>query len=172
MFSVPGLWYDVNEAVTGPLLFDDETLVSLEARCRKLHTDFIDWIEDYKEHCVKHSLTTPPPEELATRRDIYGAGLECLAVLKRLLATVCEKERLKLECEAQATAQLLLDLQKQTSSRHSWLFAGHEAGLAYTIVLTKDQWEENPIYESLQDSRLASQRRYSIWSESCKFSAS
>ena len=137
MFPLSGLWCDLGEVVTGPQLFDDDALASLTMRCRKLHQDYIDWMEDYKAHCVKMSFTTPPPREITMRRELFGACLECLILVKRLLATVRDDEREKLETECQALAHLILDLQKQPSSSHSWLFSGHEVGIAYTVMLTK-----------------------------------
>jgi hypothetical protein len=116
-------------------------------------------MEDYKGHCVKLSLTTPPPSEIAMRRELFGASLECLVLVKRILATVCDQERVKLETEIQALAHLILNLQKQPSSSHSWLFSGHEVGIAYTVMLTKDQWEGHYTYESEEERKLATRTR-------------
>ena len=168
MFSLPGIWRDIADVVTGPLLFDDHALAELECRCRTAHKDFIDWMEDYKAHCVKMSLASPPPQELAMRRELFGAALECLAILKRLSSTVCDAERLKLEIEAQALAHLILDLQKQPSPKHSWLFSGHEVGVAYTVMLTKDQWEEDVSSCTLYERKMASRTRYNTWSNTLR----
>ena len=168
MFPVPGLWHDISDAVTGPQLFDDHALTVLNSRCRKAHQDLIDWMEDYKSHCVRMSFASPPPQELAMRRELFGAALECLCIVKRLLATVCDSERSKLEDEAQALAHLILDLQKQPSPKHSWLFTGHEVGVAYTVMLTKDQWEGHSEYDSDYDRRMASRTRYNTWSNTLR----
>jgi hypothetical protein len=53
LFQVPGLWHDVGEVITGSGLFDDEAIQLLEYRCRLIHRGFIDWMEDYKAHCVR-----------------------------------------------------------------------------------------------------------------------
>ena len=128
MFPVPGLWHDIHHALTGDPLFEDDTLAMLEKLCRGAHRDMLDWMEQYKAHCVKMSLTSPPPHELAMRRELFGAALECLTIVKRLLACVCDDDRERLETEAQAIAHLILDLQKQPSPKHSWLFSWHEVG--------------------------------------------
>lgn len=168
MFPIPGVWYDIGETISGPQLFDNDKLASLAARCRKLHQSYIDWMEDYKAHCVRLSLATPPPHEIAMRRELFGASLECLVIIKRLLASVCDEERERLETECQALAQLILDLQKQPSAKHSWLFSGHEVGIAYTVMLTKDQWEDNTVYESDEARRLAARVRYNTWSNTLR----
>ena len=159
MFSLPRLWHDVSEVVLGPQLFDDDALTTLATRCRDIHQRYIDWMEDYKSHCVRLSLATPPPSEIAMRRELFGASLECLVLVKRMLATVRDHERVRLETETQALAHLILDLQKQPSSKHSWLFSGHEVGIAYTIMLTKDQWEGHYTYESEEERKLAIRTR-------------
>lgn len=171
MFELPGLWHDVGETLTGPQLFDDEAMLALEIRCRNSHVGFINWMEDYKSHCVRMSLAATPCSELAMRRELFGAALECLTIVKRLLASVCDREREKLEVEAQALAHLILDLQKQPSPKHSWLFSGHEVGVAYTVMLTKDQWEGSFTYDSEYDRRMASRLRYNTWSNTLRMTA-
>lgn len=159
MFPMPGLWHDIDKVVNGPQLFDDKALISLASRCREMHQQFIDWMEDYKGHCVKLSFTTPPRSELAMRRELFGTSLECLLLVKRLLAAVSDFERDRLESEVQALAHLILDIQKQPSSSYSWLFTGHEVGIAYMAILTKEQWEGQNTYESEKERRLASRAR-------------
>lgn len=168
MFPLSGLWCDVEAAVTGSDLFDDDVLSKLEKRCREAQRSFIDWMEDYKSHCVRLSLATPPPKELALRRELFGSALECLAVVKRLLAAVCDQQRVSLETETQALVHLIFDLQKQPSPKHSWLFSGHEVGVAFTIMVTKDQWEEQRIYSSDEERRMAIRTRYWTWSNTLR----
>ena len=172
MFPMSGLWHDVGKAVTGPQLFDDEALASLAYRCRKLHKDDIDWMEEYKAHCVRLSLTTTTQEEVAMRRELFGTALECLVLVKRLLATVCDDQRERLESETQALAHLILDLQKQPSTKHSWLFSGHEVGIAYSAILTRDQWEETCVYASDKERRLAIRKRFIAWDSTLRMSES
>ena len=167
-FRIPGLWHDVGDAVNGTELFNDSAIAEIDSRIRRVHQDLIDWMEDYKAHCVRLSLVTPPTQELAMRRELFGASLECLCIVKRLLATVCDMEREKLEGEAQALAHLLIELQKQPSSKHSWLFTPHEKGIAYGIIDTKDEWECHLTCESEYERRIATRRRYNSWNESIR----
>lgn len=95
--------------------------------------------------------------------------MECLILVKRLLATVCDADRPQLEIEVQALAHLILDLQKQPSPKHSWLFTGHETGVTYTVQATHDQWEEPAPVEEM-DRKLAARRRYVTWSKLLRMS--
>ncbi|KAK5125009.1 hypothetical protein LTR85_001200 [Meristemomyces frigidus] len=167
-FKLPGLWHDVGECVDGPGFFCSDTLKSLETRCWKAHGKLLTWLEDYKAHCVRLSLAQTPPSELALRRELFGTALEALAIMKRLLATVCESDRGSLEVETQALAHLILDLQKQPSPKHSWLFSGHEVGIAYTVLLTKDQWEEDLGRREPDSRKAASRARYNTWSNTLR----
>ena len=164
IFPVPRVWHDVEEVMKGPQLFNDSALASLTHRCRKLQQSFLDWTEDYKAHCVRLSLAVPPLQEINMRRELFGVSLECLILIKRLLATVCDRDRVKLESETQALAHLLLDLQNHPASKHSWLFTAHEIGIAQIAIVTKDQWESEDQYESDEERRLASRERYTTWS--------
>ncbi|KAK5688766.1 hypothetical protein LTS10_000744 [Elasticomyces elasticus] len=168
MFELPGIWHDVGEAVNGTDFYSDWPLAALEARCRKAHKELLAWLEQYKAHCVRLSLAQPPASELSLRRELFGSALECLAIVKRLLCTVCESDRRNLEVETQALAHLILDLQKQPSPKHSWLFSGHEVGVAYTVLLTKDQWEENVDRRDAHDKKVATKTRYNTWSNTLR----
>ncbi len=168
MIQLPGLWHDIGEVITGPKLFEDGAMQVLEMRCRKAHRGFIAWMEDYKAHCVRMSLAAPPASELALRRELFGTVLECLAIVKRLLATVCEPERASLERDTQALAHLILDLQKQPAPKHSWLFSGHEVGVAYTVMLTKEEWESEEEYATEYERRYAIRTRYNTWSNTLR----
>ncbi|KAK4549580.1 hypothetical protein LTR36_006577 [Oleoguttula mirabilis] len=167
-FILPGLWHDVGECVNSAEYFSCGPLTLLESRCRKAHRKLLDWLEDYKAHCVRLSFAQLPPSELALRRELFGSALECLAIVKRLLATVCDTERRSLEVETQALAHLVLDLQKQPAPKHSWLFSGHEVGVAYTMLLTKSQWEENVSRGESDSHKMASRTRYNTWSNTLR----
>lgn len=134
-FKVSGLWHDVGVAVNGPQLFCAEVIRPLQQRCRESHGEFLAWMESYKVHCVKASFSTPSIEELHLRRQIFGAVLECTCLVKRLLATVCDEERIALEAGTQAVALLLLELQNGSLPKHSWLFTGHEAGNDHACLM-------------------------------------
>lgn len=128
-----------------------------------MHKELLDWTEDYKAHCVRLSLATPPKLEISMRRELFGTSIECLIITKRLLASVCEADRVKLEAETQALCHLIFDLQKQPSPKHSWLFTGHETGVAYTVTATRDQWEEDVSGLDEMEQRLAARQRYMGW---------
>lgn len=164
MLPVPGLWHDVDLAINGPDLFNDAVLNTLKKRCLMTQRNLLQWTEDYKNHCVRVSLTSPSESELGLRRELFGTSLEGLILVKRLIATVCDKEREQLEIEVQALAQLLLDLQETSSPKYSWLFSGHEVGIAKVAIHTKGEWEGRIEYSSEEERRLATRNRYNVWS--------
>lgn len=163
MFHLPGLWHDVGEAVLGDGIFDNEILATLEARCRKTQESHLNWLEEYKAHCVRTSFTPPSRAECGLRRDIFGASIECLIVVKRLLACVCDEARLRLELEAQALATVLFDLQREPSPIHSWLLTPHEVGVATSVQVSREAFEEALLHEDLTHQRMATRTRYCIW---------
>lgn len=154
----------MDECISGPGLFDNEELAPLESRCRKAHDALLDWMDDYKSHCVRSSLTMPSSQELAMRRELLGIAVECLAIVKRMLISTNDKNRERLEPEAQATARSLLVLQEQHSPRHSWIFTEHEVGIAQSIISTKEEWGAPFAYASEYEGKLASRKRYLTWS--------
>lgn len=164
MFPLPGLWHDMGVVVNSEQLFDDEAMRALEERSRELQQKCLAWMEDYKSHCVRMSLLSPPPQELALRRELFGTSLECLMLLKRLIATVCDADREQLEVEGQALAHLLLELQEQPSPGFSWLFSGHEVGIAYATIHTKEEWAGSFFYGTEEERRLAQRNRFNAWS--------
>ncbi|KAI7285755.1 hypothetical protein KC345_g1521 [Hortaea werneckii] len=168
MFGIPGLWRDIDGVVNSPGYCVCAPMDTLASRGRQIHQALVDWLEDYNAHCVRLSFVQPSACELSLRRELFGAVIECLALVKRLLATVYESSRLALEPEVQALAQLILDLQKQSSFKHSWLFSGHEAGVAYTMILTKDQWEEDVSGEDANVRIEAARKRYNAWSNTLR----
>ncbi|QKX61714.1 uncharacterized protein TRUGW13939_08869 [Talaromyces rugulosus] len=142
MIKLPDLWHDLNRTIRGSDLFNEEGQVSLLFRCFNARQQFLDWIEEYQSYCTRMSPVSPSPQELALRRELYGTAIECLIVVKRLLETIIyTDESLAIEAEVQALAQSLLDLQKQPSPKHSWLFMGHEMGVTRSVLLTRHQWE-------------------------------
>ncbi|KAI6859995.1 hypothetical protein KC343_g4872 [Hortaea werneckii] len=147
MFGIPGLWRDIDEVVNSPGYCVCAPMDILESRGRQIHQALVNWLEDCNAHCVRLSFTQPsayywPPS--------------------------CESSRLALEPEVQGLAQLILDLQKQSSFKHSWLFSGHEAGVAYTMILTKDQWEEDVSGEDADVRIEAARKRYNAWSKTLR----
>ncbi|KAK4506487.1 hypothetical protein PRZ48_000219 [Zasmidium cellare] len=164
MIKMPRLWYDVGRTVEGDDLFNDDILSELGDRLHAAHQEFMDWLEEYKSYCVASSLRTPLPSEVGLRRQVFGETVECLVLVKRMLAIVCDNERIRLESEVQALARLIIDLQQQQSHRHSWLFTGHEVGVAHTAMVTREVFEEDLRGESWEVQRLACRKRNALWS--------
>ncbi|KXT07310.1 hypothetical protein AC578_445 [Pseudocercospora eumusae] len=130
IFHLPRLWRDVGAALTSDNLFNDDVLRGLEKRRRSVHADFLAWLEEYKCHCVARSLIQPTQLEIDLRRETFGVVLECMLITKRLITSVSDSDRLKMECETQAMAKLIMDLQDQPMPKNSCLFAAHEIGVA------------------------------------------
>lgn len=164
MFKLPRLWFEVGEAVMGDQLFDDECLFTLASRCRALQSKFLDWLEDYKSHCVAKSLSQPTHREIHLRRESFGTALECLLLVKRLLGCVCDADRPKVEPEVQALAKLIIEMQDQPSPTHSWLFTGHQVGVAHVAIATNPDFEQATGADSEESRRAAMRRRYIKWS--------
>lgn len=173
MFHISGLWHDVEAALNGESLYDDEELDALEKRCKCLHKVFVGWMEQYKSHCFKHSLTRPSHKELCYRREAFGCGLDSLLLCKRLRQCVCRDaaQRIALEVEVQAVAEMMLDLQDQPDQpKYSWLFAGREQGVAMNTKAMKALFEEEE-REDAAEERLAMRRRYVVWNRSLRLGA-
>ncbi|KXT12787.1 hypothetical protein AC579_1806 [Pseudocercospora musae] len=160
MFPLPRLWRDVGAALTSNDLFNDNVLRGLEKRCRSAHGNFLAWLEEYKCHCVARSFIQPSQLEMNLRRETFGAVLECLLITKRLITSLSESDRLNMECETQAIAKLIMDLQDQPMPKHSWLFAAHEIGVAQVCFATKEIFEQ----DSPENQKLAMRNRYMAFS--------
>lgn len=159
MLSLASMLVDTTRAMD-PDTLDEGLLLVLELKCRQIHKEILECLEDYKAHVVRMSMAPVSHSELATRREVFGTALECLCVYKRILASLCEPERLRLENEAQAIAKLLLDLQDQPAPRHSWVYAAHEKGVAASIQATAEAWEEDLSHATFQEKRLAACARW------------
>lgn len=109
-------------------------------------------------------MVHPSKREIDLRRETFGAALECIIIVKRLLATVCDKDRLRLELEGQAIGKLIMELQDQPLAKHSWLFTGHEVGVAQVSIMTRDAFEEDCSGQTWEEQRLATRKRYMLWS--------
>lgn len=125
-------------------------------------------LEDYKAHVVRTAFAQPSSDELALRREVYGLAHELLILVKRLQALVCDADRLRLEAEVQEVAQSVFDLQDQPVPQHSWLFSGHELGVAQLASSTSDLFTEDVSMQSWKDQRLAMRKRYMLWSGSLR----
>lgn len=144
-------------------MFDCGIMAAFEIRFRAMREDLLECLRSYNDHCVRSSLQAPTPEEIDKRREVYGTTLECLAVVTRLLSTVCDEDRIMLETETQEyICKLAKLLAQQSNSRHSWLFAGHESNISQSVISTMTAWEE-PSPASRRERLLASRERYIAW---------
>lgn len=152
----------------GDDLFNDDALSSLAQRCQKAQAGYWEALEGYKAHVVRTAFSQPSSNELALRREIFGLAHEGLIIVKRLQASVWDPDRLTLEAEVQSLAQAVIDLQDQPLPVHSWLFSGHELGIAKLAMRTTDQFTEDFSTESWNCQRIAMRSRYMRWSVSLR----
>ena len=164
IFALPGLWHDIDETMRKEDHFNDSMLTALEDRCRKLHIDLLEWLEEHKVSSARTSPSQQSTSELSLRRELLGTVLDCLIFVKRLLATVCDADRINLEMEVQSLARFMLDLQHQPSPKHSWLFSGHEMRMSLAAMSTTDFFTENLCWDTREHQRLAMRKRYLSWS--------
>lgn len=140
----------------------------LTKRCREARLGYLDSLKAYKAHVLRTAFTQPSPSELALRREFYGLAHEGLILVLRLQASVCDAKRLSLEAEVLSAAQIIFEMQDQPLPQHSWLFSGHELGVAQLAVETSEQFTEDVSAQSWKDQRLAMRRRYMLWSGSLR----
>ena len=160
---LPRLWHNIDIALKGPELFNQEVQQGLRAQCATVHQNFIDWMEDYDAYCMSQSHLTPSPHESAIRRELKGVAMECLMIVKRLLASVWDEKREALEIEAQVLARSLLELHNLPSPKHSWLFMEHEVGVVQSILPTTRQWQDPLSYASEYEKKIETRARYAAW---------
>jgi hypothetical protein len=163
MFSVPGLWQDVDAIIRGDEYANNSRLAEVGIRCRRCHAAYLAWLEEYQGYCVASSLRIPTGSEILLRRQTFSSVTECLIVIKRLLATINEHDRMKLETETQALALLLREIYVESCPRFSWLFENHEAGVAESIFATKALFEEDTMNNSPEEQLQKSRARYLHW---------
>lgn len=162
---LPTLWHDIETAIKGEELFNPQTIQSLRLRVEDMHSGMLRWIEEFNAHCISMALQLSSEQELVTRRELYGTALECLSVVKRLLATVDIENLRSLEEEVQNLAYTILDLHERPSPSHSWIFMAHESGVARSLLATQEDWLVSGSYSSVYQEKLASRVRYVRWTE-------
>lgn len=170
MLGVPGLWHDVGKALSSDDLYDDQVLNDLKIRCRELQSAYLRWMADYKSYCLQASFRQPTNRELGLRREVFGATLECLILVKRFLSSMemCDAERVRLEVETQGLVRLLLDIADQTSSKHSCLFTAHENSAMQVTIATRDAFTMDLSGEPEEVRRVAMRERFSMFSDALR----
>lgn len=161
MFPLPGLWHDVSHMLTDDG-FEEKDLAPFLKQTQESQQGLLKWLDEYKDHCVRTSMQPQPQAELDKRREVFGSCLECLIIVKRMLAALSESERLSLETEVQVLAHLVLKLQQEPSSPYSWVFTSHEIGVANSVIVTKEEWENNT-FCSPYSREAARKARYERW---------
>nr|OQO24268.1 hypothetical protein B0A51_10128 [Rachicladosporium sp. CCFEE 5018] len=162
MIYFPGILAEIDTA------FDDTDdcsasykLFEIELRLRSIHQDTKNTLEAYKAHVLRTSMMRPPQCEMHKRREAFGSIMEGLCVCKRMIAAMCDSDRLQLEHEVQSIAQLILDLRdSQQDASHSWVFTNVEYGVAQLVIDTREAWIEDTSTLSPVEKRAASKRRW------------
>lgn len=143
-------------------------LSALAQRCEEAQRGYLSSLEAYKTHVLRSALSQPSSKEIALRHEVFGLAHEGLILVKRLQASVCDRDRLELEVEVRDLAQSMLALQNQPLPERSWLFSGHEFGVAQLALDTSDWFSEDLSTEACDYQRLAMRTRYILWSGSLR----
>jgi hypothetical protein len=155
-----GMFRDTSRALSAEGQHDAGFLLTLELRIRKVHHDLLNCLEDYKTHVARTYITKPSELAPAFEQETLGTALECLCVYKRMLAALCEADRIHLENECQALAVLMLRPHEQPLARHSWIYTDLEYGVALILQKTRTSWEEDLTGQSATQQKLASRDRW------------
>jgi hypothetical protein len=151
---------DTSRALSVEGQHDPGLLLTLELKIRQIHRDLLECVKEYKAYIVRTSLTCQTDLASDVGREAFGSALESLCVYKRMLAALCENDRLHLETECQALAVLMLQLHEQPMARQSWVYTGLENGVALVMQATRSSWEEDLTGQSALEQRLTSRKRW------------
>ena len=163
MLHMPGMLILISNLLDHGTQYNEEAALSLELKVRKIHQELLECLATYKAHVLRTSLAKPPDSEISMRRELLGSTVESLCMYKRMLAALCEDERLYLETEVQALAAFLPDLQYQSSSRYAWIYAHLEQDLASIMQASRPEWEEDLIGQSITAKRAATCKRWHMF---------
>jgi hypothetical protein len=155
-----GLFVDTSQALSAEGQNDPGFILALELKIRAIHHDLLNCLEGYKSYMGRMALTRPPKSASIVEQGALGTVLLCLCVYKRMLAALCEVDRLRLENECQALAVFIRQPHEQSSSRHSWIYTDLEYGVALILQNTRSSWEEDLTGQSAVAQRLASRERW------------
>jgi hypothetical protein len=155
-----GLFVDTSRALSVDGQNDPGFILTLELKIRAIHHDLLNCLEGYKAYMVRMTLTRPPKAASIVEQGALGTVLLCLCVYKRMLAALCEVDRLRLETECQALAVFIRQPHEQSSARHSWIHTDLEYGVTLVLQNTRSSWEEDLMGQSAVEQRLASRKRW------------
>jgi hypothetical protein len=159
----PGMFVDTSRALSAEGRNDSGFLLALELKTRSIHRDLLHCLEDYKTCMDAMALTSLPESVLAVGSGTYQTSLVLLGVFKRMLAAICEADRLRLEAECQVLAVISLQTHEQPSATHSWLHAELGHRIALILQDTRSSWEEDLTCQSALEERSASHKRWEIF---------
>jgi hypothetical protein len=159
----PGMFVDTSRALSVEGQYDTGLILTLELKIRAIHHDLLSCLENYKAYMARTPSISPPELALADGSGTFETILGCLCVYKRMLAALCEAERLHLEAECQALVVLSLQAHEQPAAKHSWLHTELGHSVALILQYTRSSWEEDSTGRSALDQRMASCKRWEIF---------
>lgn len=155
-----GLFVDTSKALSAEGQSNPGFLLALELKIRAIHHDLLSCLEELNAHMIRKASTRSYGSDTDVEQGALGRILTCLCVYKRMLAALCEGERLRLEAECQATVALIHQAQEQATARHSWIHTEVESGVAAIMQTTSPSWAEDLGVQSFAEQRLASRNRW------------
>jgi hypothetical protein len=158
-----GLFVGTSQALSAEGQSDPDFLLALELKIRAIHHQLLRCLEEYNVHMIRTASTSSQGSRSIVEQGAYGTCLTCLCVYKRMLAALCEDDRLRLEAECQALVVLIRQAHEQTSARHSWLHTEAEYSVAFIMRRTGPSWAEDLRGETLAEQRLASRNRWEVF---------
>ena len=157
---VSGFFVITSKALSTEGQSDPDFLLALELKIRATHQELLSCLEEYKAHMIRTAFTRSPGSRSIIEQGAYGRVLTCLCVYKRMLAALCEADRLRLEDECQALVALIRQAHERYSASHSWIHTEVESSVASMMQQTGPSWAEDLRGHGFADQRLASLSRW------------
>ena len=158
-----GLFVDTSKALSAEGQSDPGFLLALELRIRAIHHELLNCLEEYNAYVGRTASTRSQGPRSIIEQGALGRVLTCLCVYKRILAALCESDRLRLEAECQALVVLIRQAHERYSASHSWIHTEVESGVAFIMQQTSPAWAEDLRAHSFADQRLASLKRWEVF---------
>jgi hypothetical protein len=115
----PCMFVDTSRALSAEGQYDMDFILTLELKIRAIHDDLLNCLDDYEAYMVSTPSTSSSESAMAVGRGTFETILGCLCVYKRMLAALCEADRLRLETECQTLVALSLEVHERPSTKHS-----------------------------------------------------
>jgi hypothetical protein len=113
------MFVDTSRALSAEGQYDVDFILTLELKIRAIHHDLLNCLDDYEAYMVSTPSTSSSESVMVVGRGTFETILGCLCVYKRMLAALCEADRLRLETECQALVALSLEVHERPSTKHS-----------------------------------------------------